>query len=76
MMDRMDGSFGNPDEALLMAAGMFWAVGFAALGLVPASNLNIRAEMTSFSLNYTFWLNLIFGALARSFIVESFELER
>jgi uncharacterized protein len=37
---------------------------FTALGLVPQRDPNIRAEMTHFSLNYTFWLNIVFGVLA------------
>lgn len=37
---------------------------FAALHLVPRPNPNVRSELVSFSLNYTFWLNLLFGALA------------
>jgi hypothetical protein len=37
---------------------------FNAAGWVPARNPNIRGEMTDFSLDYTFWLNLAFGALA------------
>ena len=36
---------------------------FAALHLIPKPNPNVRAELTMFSLNYTFWLNLIFIAL-------------
>jgi uncharacterized membrane protein YraQ (UPF0718 family) len=36
---------------------------FSALHLVPVRNPNIRADLTTFSFNYTFWLNLIFGAL-------------
>jgi hypothetical protein len=37
---------------------------FSALPWVPAPNPNIRHDLTLFSFNYTFWLNLIFGALA------------
>jgi len=37
---------------------------FSALHWVPAPNPNIRHDLTLFSFNYTFWLNLIFGALA------------
>jgi uncharacterized membrane protein YraQ (UPF0718 family) len=37
---------------------------FKALHLVPARNPNVRAELTHFSFDYTFWLNLVFGALA------------
>ena len=39
-------------------------VAFNALHLVPRANPNITAMLTHFSINYTFWLNLIFGALA------------
>ena len=37
---------------------------FSALHLVPKPNPNIRHDLTLFSFNYTFWLNLIFGSLA------------
>ena len=36
---------------------------FAALHLVPRPNPNIRHDLTLFSFNYTFWLNIVFGAL-------------
>ena len=36
---------------------------FSALHLVPAPNPNIRHDLTMFSFNYTFCLNLLFGAL-------------
>ncbi|WP_237481430.1 hypothetical protein [Lichenibacterium dinghuense] len=37
---------------------------FSALGLVPSHDADVRAQLTTFSLNYTFWLDLLFGALA------------
>jgi uncharacterized membrane protein YraQ (UPF0718 family) len=37
---------------------------FTALHLVPKPNPNAVHDLTMFSFNYTFWLNLIFGALA------------
>lgn len=37
---------------------------FSVLHWVPTPNPNIRHDLTLFSFNYTFWLNLIFGALA------------
>jgi hypothetical protein len=37
---------------------------FSVLHLVPKPNPNVRHDLTLFSFNYTFWLNLIFGALA------------
>ncbi len=36
---------------------------FSALHLVPKPNPSIRHDLTMFSFNYTFWLNLVFGAL-------------
>lgn len=60
-----------------MAAYMFFAffvtmvlaaivvdVAFSALHLVPEPNPAVYATMTTFSFDYTFWLNVIFGALA------------
>ena len=37
---------------------------FSALGLVPSHDTDVRAQLTHFALNYTFWLDLVFGALA------------
>jgi uncharacterized membrane protein YraQ (UPF0718 family) len=37
---------------------------FSALHLIPKPNPNIRHDVATFALNYTFWLNVIFGALA------------
>jgi uncharacterized membrane protein YraQ (UPF0718 family) len=37
---------------------------FSALHLVPVPNRNVVHDLTMFSFNYTFWLNLAFGALA------------
>jgi uncharacterized membrane protein YraQ (UPF0718 family) len=37
---------------------------FAALHLIPTPNPNAVHDLTMFSFNYTFWLNLIFGVLA------------
>ena len=48
----------------MVLAGVIIDVAFTAAGLVPAPNPNIGAELTTFSFNYTFWLNLAFGALA------------
>jgi uncharacterized protein len=37
---------------------------FSALHLVPKPNPNVRHDLVLFSFNYTFWLNVVFGALA------------
>ena len=42
---------------------------FTALGLVPLVYPNMRAQVTHFSFNYTFWLNLVFGGAATSLAV-------
>jgi uncharacterized membrane protein YraQ (UPF0718 family) len=36
---------------------------FSALHMVPKPNPNIRHDLTLFAFNYTFWLNVAFGAL-------------
>ena len=48
----------------MVIAGIIVNVGFAAAGLVPAPDPGVRAHITHFGLNYTFWLNLAFGAWA------------
>ena len=58
---------------MLYIAGVFFAtmvlaaiamdLAFSALHLVPKPNPNIRHDLEMFSFNYTFWLNLVFGAL-------------
>jgi uncharacterized membrane protein YraQ (UPF0718 family) len=48
----------------MVAAGILMDLIFATLGLVPHPNSNIRAEVTHFEINYTFWMNLVFGAMA------------
>jgi hypothetical protein len=52
----------------MVLAGLMMDLAFTAAGLVPEPNQNIRAELTTFSFNYTFWLNLAFGALAGYFV--------
>jgi uncharacterized membrane protein YraQ (UPF0718 family) len=47
---------------VLAAIGMDLA--FSALHLVPKPHPGVRHDLAMFSLNYTFWLNLVFGALA------------
>ena len=44
---------------------------FNALHLVPARNPNVRMELVHFAFDYTFWLNLAFGALAVWLYVQS-----
>ncbi len=48
----------------MITTGILMDVIFTMFGLVPNPNPNIRAEVTHFEINYTFWLNLVFGAVA------------
>jgi len=50
--------------ATMVIAAIAMDAAFSALHLVPRPNPNIRHDLTMFSVNYTFWLNLVFGALA------------
>jgi hypothetical protein len=52
----------------MVLAGLIMDAAFTTAGLVPAPNPDIRTELTTFSFNYTFWLNLTFGALAGYFV--------
>ena len=48
----------------MVLAAIVMDAAFTGLGLVPARDPNIRAGMSSFAIDYTFWLNIAFGALA------------
>jgi len=48
----------------MVAAGIIMQLTFGAFNAVPTPNPNIRAHLTTFAINYTFWLNIAFGALA------------
>ena len=45
----------------MVAAGIIVDVGFGLAHLTPAPNPNVKTEITHFSLDYTFWLNLFLG---------------
>jgi uncharacterized membrane protein YraQ (UPF0718 family) len=47
----------------MVAAAIAMDLAFSALHMVPQPNPNIRHDVTMFAFNYTFWLNLAFGAL-------------
>ncbi len=47
----------------MVASAILMDTAFSALHLVPKPNPNVRAGLETFSLNYTFWLNIVFGAL-------------
>jgi uncharacterized protein len=49
--------------ATMVAAAVLMDGAFSALHLIPRPNPHVRHDLTMFSLNYTFYLNLLFGAL-------------
>ena len=57
--------------ATMVLAGLLMDLAFSAFGAVPANHAGIRAQVTHFSLDHTFWLDLAFGALAIGFLVIS-----
>ena len=55
----------------MVLAGVVMDGVFSALDLVPHPNPDIREQVTHFAINYTFWLNIIFGAVAAYLFVLS-----
>ncbi len=50
--------------ATIVLSAIAMDLAFSALHAVPKPNPNVRHDLTMFSVNYTFWLNLGFGAFA------------
>jgi uncharacterized membrane protein YraQ (UPF0718 family) len=50
--------------ATMVISAVIMDVAFSALGWIPRQRPNMQAEMVHFSMNYTFWLNLVFALLA------------
>jgi uncharacterized membrane protein YraQ (UPF0718 family) len=53
----------------MVGAALIMDVAFTALGWIPTKRPSMHASMGDFSLNYTFWLNLIFALLAACLFV-------
>jgi uncharacterized membrane protein YraQ (UPF0718 family) len=66
---RMAAYIGTVFFVTMVLAGLLMDLIFTGLGLVPSAHHDIRAEMTRFSLNYTFWLNVLFGLVSMALIV-------
>jgi uncharacterized protein len=50
--------------ATMAVTGILMDLAFTAFDLIPQPSRHLHAEMVHFAFNYTFWLNLAFGALA------------
>ncbi len=55
--------------ASMAGAAMLIDLIFTAIGIVPGHSIDIRHELTNFSIDYTFWLNIIFGMIATALFV-------
>lgn len=59
---RMAAYIGGIFFVTMIIAAIIMELVFEFLGLVPQGDLNVKSELTKFSIDYTFWLNLLFGA--------------
>lgn len=50
--------------ATMVIAALIMELVFGGLGLIPVHHAHLQAEMTHFSMNYTLWLNALFGLVA------------
>ena len=53
----------------MVVSALIMDVAFDGLGWIPKQRPNMQAEMTHFSLNYTFWLNLVFALVALGLVL-------
>jgi uncharacterized membrane protein YraQ (UPF0718 family) len=61
---RMAAYIGAVFYCTIVIAAIVMDVAFSGLGLVPKPDPNIREEIVHFSIDYTFWLNILFGIVA------------
>jgi uncharacterized membrane protein YraQ (UPF0718 family) len=55
--------------ASMVVAALVMDLAFNALDWIPRHHPNLQAEMSHVSINYTFWLNLVFGLIAVALVV-------
>ena len=55
--------------AAMVAAALLMDLVFQALDWVPVRRADVRVSMVHFSMNYTFWLNVMFGLVALGLFV-------
>ena len=66
---RMAAYIGAVFYATMVLAGLLMDLAFSWAGLVPAHHTGIRVHVVHFGLNHTFWLDLVFGAVAVGLLV-------
>ena len=55
--------------ATMVVSALIMDAAFNALGWIPQQRPNMQAEMVHFSLNYTFWLNVMFALVALGLVL-------
>jgi uncharacterized membrane protein YraQ (UPF0718 family) len=66
---RMAAYIGAVFYATMVTAGILMDVAFGAIGWIPPHRAGAQAAMENFSLNYTFWLNLLAACAAVSLML-------
>ncbi|HEX3983146.1 MAG TPA: permease, partial [Acidisoma sp.] len=61
---KMAAYIGGVFYATMVIAALVMDLAFNAVGWIPERNPRVQAEMIHFSLNYTFWLNILLGLVA------------
>ncbi len=51
----------------MVISGLVMSLPFNYFNLIPGRNINVREALTSFKINYTFYLNVIFGIISLYF---------
>ena len=55
--------------ATMVISALVMDLAFNGLHWIPARHPNVQAEMAHISINYTFWLNLVFGLVALALVI-------
>ena len=66
---KMAAYIGGVFYASMVLSALVMDLAFNGLGWIPPSHPNMQAEMTHVSINYTFWLNLVFGLVALALVI-------
>jgi uncharacterized protein len=55
--------------AAMVLSALIMDLAFNGLGWIPHHHANLQVEMVHVSVNYTFWLNLVFGLVALALVI-------
>jgi uncharacterized membrane protein YraQ (UPF0718 family) len=66
---KMAAYIGGVFYATMVIAALIMDLLFNALGWIPVRRPHMAAEMVHFAINYTFWLNILFGLVALGAVI-------